>query len=123
MQFGLSSCSADEFQLEMRRVKFLLDYQGAREFEYRLAREWRSVTKMKTREGVSSFSPVCHTPCDFMATVDADLRTSFLYLRPLFNNGMQVHSKTFPHLHFLSTSPMPWTFRSSPYPGFQAICY
>jgi hypothetical protein len=81
------------------------------------------VTKMKTREAVSSFSPVCHTPCDFMTVVDADLRISFQYLRPPFDNGTQAHSKTFPHLHFLSTFQMPSTFRSSPYPGSQAICH
>ncbi|KAI9512917.1 hypothetical protein F5148DRAFT_1160727 [Russula earlei] len=52
MQIGLSGCDAHEFQLEMRQVKFLLDYQGARESEYRLARENHpaSRSRMNTRE-------------------------------------------------------------------------
>lgn len=58
MKIGLSGCSAYEFQLEMRQVKFLLDYQGAREFEYQLARECHSTTRMNTRDGVMSITPV-----------------------------------------------------------------
>jgi hypothetical protein len=58
MQVGLSRCSTHELQLEMRQVKFLLDYQGAREFEYRLARERRFVTKTNTRQEVTSIPPV-----------------------------------------------------------------
>jgi hypothetical protein len=76
MQIGLSRCSSDELQFEMRQVKFLLDYQGAREFEYRLAREWRSVTKMNTRQEV--ISPVRPAPHDLLM-VDANLRISVSY--------------------------------------------
>jgi hypothetical protein len=59
MKIGLSGCSTYEFQLEMRQVKFLLDYQDAREAEYRLARERRYATTLNSREGVAS--PVCFT--------------------------------------------------------------
>ncbi|KAH9968789.1 hypothetical protein BC827DRAFT_282977 [Russula dissimulans] len=57
MEIGLGGCNAHEFQLEMRQVKFLLDYQGAREFEYRLARKNRSATRMNTREGDTLIVP------------------------------------------------------------------
>jgi hypothetical protein len=79
MQIGLSRCSTDEFQLEMRQVKFLLDYQGSREFEYRLAKERRSVTKMDTRGEVTSISFVCPAPHDDTPIVDANLRISVSY--------------------------------------------
>jgi len=57
MEIGLGGCNVHEFQLEMRHVKFLLDYQGAREFEYRLARENRSAIRMNTRERDTSIAP------------------------------------------------------------------
>jgi hypothetical protein len=79
MQIGLGGCSLDEFQLEMRQVKFLLDYHGAREFEYRLTREWHSATKMKTREGLSFISPVCIAPHECTVIVDANLCISVSY--------------------------------------------
>jgi len=79
MQIGLSRCSTHELQLEMRQVKFLLDYQGAREFEYRLAREWRSVTKMNTRQEVTSIPPVRPAPHDYILIVGANLRISVSY--------------------------------------------
>jgi hypothetical protein len=41
----------------MRQVKFLLDYQDAREFEYQLARGRRSA-----REGTTLVTPVCLAP-------------------------------------------------------------
>jgi hypothetical protein len=62
MKIGLSGCSTHEFQLEMRKVKFLLDYQGAREVEYRLARERRSAAGMNIREAVIPSAPVCTAP-------------------------------------------------------------
>jgi len=57
MKIGLGSCSTHEFQLEMRQVKFLLDYEGAREFEYQLARRCRSATGMNAREGPTLVTP------------------------------------------------------------------
>jgi hypothetical protein len=60
MKIGLSGCSTYEFQLEMRQVKFLLDYQDAREAEYRLARERRSAIILNARKGVAT--PVCFGP-------------------------------------------------------------
>ena len=79
MQIGLSRCSSNEFQLEMRQVKFLLDYHGAREFEYRLAREWRSVTKMNTLQEVTPISPVRPAPHSYILMADANLRISVSY--------------------------------------------
>lgn len=75
MQIGLSSCSIHEFQFEMRQVKFLLDYQGAREVEYRLTRERRPVTCERT----NFVSSVCLTFLGYSAMVDADLTTSVPY--------------------------------------------
>ena len=79
MQIGLSRCSTDEFQLEMRQVKFLLDYRGARGFEYRLTREWRSVIKTNAREEVTSISPVGLTH-DHTPVVNANLCISVSYI-------------------------------------------
>ncbi|KAF8506930.1 hypothetical protein F5888DRAFT_1646516 [Russula emetica] len=75
MKIGLGSCSTHEFQLEMRQVKFLLDYEGAREFEYQLARRCRSATGMNAREGPTLVTPVVrlktcphlHFPFTFLA--------------------------------------------------------
>jgi hypothetical protein len=57
MKIGLSGCSTYEFQLEMRQVKFLLDFQDARETEYRLASEPRYASLLNPREGITT--PVC----------------------------------------------------------------
>ena len=71
-KIGLSGCSTYDFQLEMRQVKFLLDYQDAREAEYRLAEVRRSATRLNAREGVTA-------PVRFglygSLVVDADLCT------------------------------------------------
>lgn len=76
-KIGLSGCSTYDFQLEMRQVKFLLDYQGAREAEYRLAGERRSATRLNDREGVA-------VPVRFglhgSSVVDADLYTLVTYI-------------------------------------------
>ncbi|KAF8272896.1 hypothetical protein EI94DRAFT_103997 [Lactarius quietus] len=53
-RIGLSGCGAHDFQLEMRQVKFLLDYQGAREFEYRLAREHFCAMRTSSTAGITS---------------------------------------------------------------------
>ncbi|KAH8997529.1 hypothetical protein EDB92DRAFT_1840286 [Lactarius akahatsu] len=53
-RIGLSGCGAHDFQLEMRQVKFLLDYEGAREFEYRLARNHCYAMRMSSIGGISS---------------------------------------------------------------------
>ncbi|KAI9445030.1 hypothetical protein H4582DRAFT_2053201 [Lactarius indigo] len=53
-RIGLSGCGAHDFQLEMRQVKFLLDYQGAREFEYRLARKHCYATRMSSIGGITT---------------------------------------------------------------------
>ncbi|KAH9044729.1 hypothetical protein EDB85DRAFT_1910941 [Lactarius pseudohatsudake] len=53
-RIGLSGCGAHDFQLEMRQVKFLLDYEGAREFEYRLARNHWYAMRMSSIGGISS---------------------------------------------------------------------
>jgi hypothetical protein len=63
MKIGLGSCSTHEFHLEMRQVKFLLDYQDAREFEYQLARRrCRSATGMNARERPTLVTPVGLAP-------------------------------------------------------------
>ena len=59
---GLGVCSAHEFQLEMRQVKFLLDYQGAREFEYQLARKCLSAAGVNSRERPTFVTPVGLAP-------------------------------------------------------------
>lgn len=56
-KIGLGGCSTHEFQLEMRQVKFLLDYEGAREFEYQLATRYRSATGMNAPEGPTLVTP------------------------------------------------------------------
>ncbi|KAH9165838.1 hypothetical protein EDB89DRAFT_2007524 [Lactarius sanguifluus] len=53
-RIGLSGCGAHDFQLEMRQVKFLLDYEGAREFEYRRARNHCYAMPMSSIGGISS---------------------------------------------------------------------
>ncbi|KAH9065975.1 hypothetical protein EDB87DRAFT_1594161 [Lactarius vividus] len=53
-RIGLSGCGADDFRLEMRQVKFLLDYEGAREFEYRLARNHFYAMRMSSTKGIPS---------------------------------------------------------------------
>lgn len=75
MKIGLGACLTHEFQLEMRQVKFLLDYQGAREFEYQLARRCRSATGINAREGL--VSPVGLAPCDCTMITDANTCISF----------------------------------------------
>ena len=65
MKIGLDGCGTREFQLEMRKVKFLLDYQGAREFEYQLATRCRSATGMNAREGPTLVAPVGLAPHDY----------------------------------------------------------
>jgi|SRR5712671_1552197 len=75
MEIGLGGCHAHEFQLEMRQVRFLLDYQGAREFEYRLARENRSAIRMNTHKGDTFTAPVCIVH-DRTTIVDANLCAS-----------------------------------------------
>ena len=79
MKVGLGGCSIHEFQLEMRQVKFLLDYQGAREFEYQLARGCCSATRMNTRKGTTLVTPVC--PHDCTTTVDTNLCLSVSHIR------------------------------------------
>jgi len=104
MKIGLGGCSTHEFQLEMRQVMFLLDYQCAREFEYQLARRRRSATGMNTREKPTLVAPVGLAPHDCTMTTDTNIRTSFPYARTLSENGMRVRLKTYPRLHFLFTS-------------------
>ncbi|KAI0001845.1 hypothetical protein BJV77DRAFT_19811 [Russula vinacea] len=58
IKIGLGGCSTHEFQLEMRQVKFLLDYKGAREFEYQLARGCRSAAGIATCEGTALVTPL-----------------------------------------------------------------
>lgn len=72
MKIGLGGCSTHEFQLEMRQVKFLLDYQGAREFEYQLAKRCRSATGMNAREGPTLVAPVGLSPHDSTMTADTN---------------------------------------------------
>ncbi|KAN0134898.1 hypothetical protein V8E53_007272 [Lactarius tabidus] len=62
-RIGLSGCGAHDFQLEMRQVKFLLDYQGAREFEYRLAREhfYAIHTSSRARTTSNALLPISET--------------------------------------------------------------
>ena len=105
----------------MRQVKFLLDYEGAREFEYQLARGCRSANGMANYEGTDLVTPVCLTPHDCTTTVDTNLCISFPYLRSLSENGTQVHLKPSPHLRFPFTFLALQTSRYVPYPGFQAI--
>jgi hypothetical protein len=105
----------------MRQVKFLLDYDGAREFEYQLARGCRSANGMANCEGTDLVTPVCLTPHDCTTTVDTNLCISFPYLRSLSENGTQVHLKPSPHLRFPFTFAALQTSRYIPYPGFQAI--
>jgi len=76
MKIGLGGCSTHEFQLEMRQVKFLLDYQGAREFEYELATKCRSATGMNAREGPSLVFPVGLALHDCAMTADTNIRVS-----------------------------------------------
>jgi hypothetical protein len=73
MKIGLSGCSTHEFQLEMRKVKFLLDYQGAREFEYQLATRCRSATVMNAAEGPTLVTPVGFAPHDCTMTTDTNV--------------------------------------------------
>src|SRR6266481_5315028 len=47
---------------------------------------------------------------------------SFPYLRSLSEDGMRVHLRTCPHLHFPFTFLALQTSRYIPYPGFRAIC-
>ena len=105
----------------MRQVKFLLDYKGAREFEYQLARGCRSAAGIATCEGTALVTPVCLFPHDCTTTADTNLCISFPYLRSLSENGMQVHLKTSPHPRFPFTFLALQTSRYIPYPGFQAI--
>lgn len=57
----------------MRQVKFLLDYQGAREFEYQLARRCHTATGMSAREKPTLVAPVGLAPLDFTMTVDTNI--------------------------------------------------
>lgn len=57
----------------MRQVKFLLDYQGAREFEYQLARSCHTATGMSAREGPTLVAPVGLPPLDYTMTVDTNI--------------------------------------------------
>jgi hypothetical protein len=122
MKIGLGGCSTHEFQLEMRQVKFLLDYQGAREFEYQLARRCRSATGMDAREGPTLVAPVGLVPYDCTMIADTNMCISFPYMRSLSESGMRVRLKTYPHLHFPFIFPALQTSRCIPYHGFQAIC-
>ena len=76
MTIGLGGCSTHEFQLEMRQVKFLLDYQGAREFEYQLARRCRSATEMNAHEGPTLLTPVGLAHHDSTMTTDTNICVS-----------------------------------------------
>jgi hypothetical protein len=60
----------------MRQVKFLLDYQGAREFEYQLARGCGSATGMATCEGTALVTPVCLAARDCTMTIETNLCVS-----------------------------------------------
>jgi hypothetical protein len=57
----------------MRQVKFLLDYQGAREFEYQLARRCRSAT---AHERPTLVAPVGLAPHDSAMTADTNICVS-----------------------------------------------
>ena len=80
MKIGLGGCSTHEFQLEMRQVKFLLDYQGAREFEYQLATRCRSAAGMNAREGPTLVAPVCLVPHDCTMNADTNICVSVSHL-------------------------------------------
>lgn len=80
MKIGLGGCSTHEFQLEMRQVKFLLDYQGAREFEYQLATRCRSATGMNAREGPTLVAPVGLAPHDCTMTADTNIHVSVSHI-------------------------------------------
>jgi hypothetical protein len=73
MKIGLDGCSTREFQLEMRQVKFLLDYQRAREFEYQLATRCRSASGINAREGPNLVAPVSFAPHDCTMTADTNI--------------------------------------------------
>jgi hypothetical protein len=77
VKIGLGGCSTHEFQLEMRQIKFLLDYEGAREIEYQLARKCRSATGMNAREGPTLVVPVGLAPYDCTMTAYANICISF----------------------------------------------
>jgi hypothetical protein len=64
----------------MRQVKFLLDYQGAREFEYQLSRRCRFATATNTREGTALVTPVCLAPHNYTTTVDTNLCVTVSYI-------------------------------------------
>jgi hypothetical protein len=64
----------------MRQVKLLLDYQGAREFEYQLARRCRSVTGMNAREGPTLVDPVGLASHDSTMTADTNICVSVSHI-------------------------------------------
>ena len=79
MKIGLGGCSTHEFQLEMRQVKFLLDYQGALEFEYQLAK-CHSATGMNTPEGPTLVTPVGLAPHGCPMTADTNTCVSVSHI-------------------------------------------
>ncbi|KAI0068257.1 hypothetical protein BV25DRAFT_545290 [Artomyces pyxidatus] len=54
---GLKACSIDDFAIEMRHVKFLLDFDGAREREYRLATK-QCTRKTDCQDCISPYSGI-----------------------------------------------------------------
>ena len=120
-RIGLSGCGAHDFQLEMRQVKFLLDYQGAREFEYRLAREHFYAMRTSSRAGITSSSLVRLDLYDSISMIDVDLCAliSSLSLRIPFDCGMPAPLKSSIPRHSLLMFQTPRVSRYNPYLGFQ----
>ena len=80
MKIGLGGCSTREFQLEMRQVKFLLDYQGARKSEYQLATRCRSATGMNACERPALVTPVGFAPRNCTMAVDTNICVSVSHI-------------------------------------------
>lgn len=120
-RIGLSGCGAHDFQLEMRQVKFLLDYQGARESEYRLAREHFFAMHTSSRPEITSSALVCPCVYDYVSLIDVALCAFISSLSPRLPSdcGMPALLKTSSPRQSLLTSRTPRVSRCVLYPGFQ----
>ncbi|KAI0274824.1 hypothetical protein BC834DRAFT_15383 [Gloeopeniophorella convolvens] len=98
-RLGIHGCNQHEFELEMRQVRFLLDYQGARDSEYKLAR-----TLLSAHWGERASAIPCPIPEATLRQWDA---SAFKDLHSLLHPP-PVAAAPAPHPLYRTWSGVPW---------------